>query len=122
MNRPLIVGILFVSMVPLYAEPQQPNTAKLKLDAQNSDRLSRMISRLAREYRERLGSSALFRWYRSSWPSRRSTKARQAPEIPAAIRRLSLRAATALKAEQQLRQLRHIDRNPPRLVAQYLSF
>jgi hypothetical protein len=49
-------------------------------------------------------------------------QARQAPEIPAAIRRLSLRAATALKAEQQLRQLRHIDRNPPRLVAQYLSF
>jgi hypothetical protein len=38
------------------------------------------------------------------------------------FRRLSLRAATALKAEQQLRQLRHIDRNPPRLVAQYLSF
>jgi hypothetical protein len=34
MNRPLIVGILFVSMVPLYAEPQQPNTAKLKSDAQ----------------------------------------------------------------------------------------
>jgi hypothetical protein len=27
------------------------------------------------------------------------------------------RAATALKVEQKLRQLRHIDRNPPRLVA-----
>jgi hypothetical protein len=35
--------------------------------------------------------------------------------IFAAIRRASLRAATALKAEQQLRQLRHIDGNPPRL-------
>jgi hypothetical protein len=31
----------------------------------------------------------------------------------AAIRR----AAVVLKAEQQLRQLRHVDRNPPRLIA-----
>jgi hypothetical protein len=36
--------------------------------------------------------------------------------IFAAIRRASLRAATALKAEQQMRQLRHVDRNPSRLV------
>jgi hypothetical protein len=34
---------------------------------------------------------------------------------------IALRAATALKAEQQLRQLRHIDRNPPRLIAQLLE-
>jgi predicted transcriptional regulator len=34
MNRPLIIGILLVSMVPFYARGQQPNTAKLKEDAQ----------------------------------------------------------------------------------------
>ena len=34
MNRLLIIGILVVSMVPLYADAQQPNTAKLKADAQ----------------------------------------------------------------------------------------
>jgi hypothetical protein len=33
-----------------------------------------------------------------------------------AFRRASLHAAPALKAKQQLRQLRHVDRNPPRLV------
>jgi hypothetical protein len=36
--------------------------------------------------------------------------------IFAAIRRALLHAAPALKAKQQLRQLRHIDRNPPRLI------
>ena len=34
MNRLLIIGILLVSMVPFYAQGQQPNTAKLKEDAQ----------------------------------------------------------------------------------------
>jgi hypothetical protein len=34
MNRLLIVGILLLSAVPLYAQAQQPNTAKLKADAQ----------------------------------------------------------------------------------------
>ncbi len=34
MNRLLIVGILIISMMPLYAEGQQPDTAKLKADAQ----------------------------------------------------------------------------------------
>jgi hypothetical protein len=33
-----------------------------------------------------------------------------------AIRRASLRATTPLKAEQQLRQLREVYRDPPRLV------
>jgi sensor domain CHASE-containing protein len=36
MNRMLIVvGTLLISTVPLYAQGQQPNTAKLKADAQN---------------------------------------------------------------------------------------
>ena len=34
MRRLLIVGILFLSTVPLCAQAQQPNTAKLKADAQ----------------------------------------------------------------------------------------
>jgi hypothetical protein len=34
MNRLLIIGILLVSMVPFYAQGQQPNTAKVKEDAQ----------------------------------------------------------------------------------------
>jgi hypothetical protein len=34
MNRPLIVSILLLSAVPEYAQGQQPNTAKLKADAQ----------------------------------------------------------------------------------------
>jgi predicted transcriptional regulator len=34
MNRLLIVGILLVSMAPFYARGQQPDTAKLKADAQ----------------------------------------------------------------------------------------
>jgi hypothetical protein len=34
MNRLLIVGILLLSTVSLYAQAQQPNTAKLKADAQ----------------------------------------------------------------------------------------
>ena len=34
MNRLLIVGVLLLLTVPLYAEAQQPNTAKLKADAQ----------------------------------------------------------------------------------------
>jgi hypothetical protein len=34
MTRLLIVGILLLSTVPLYAQAQQPNTAKLKADAQ----------------------------------------------------------------------------------------
>jgi hypothetical protein len=36
MNRLLIVAILFISMASLYAQAQQPNTAKLKADAQNA--------------------------------------------------------------------------------------
>jgi hypothetical protein len=34
MNRLRIVGILLLSTMPPYAQPQQPNTAKLKADAQ----------------------------------------------------------------------------------------
>jgi len=34
MNRPLIVAILIISTVPLYAQGQAPNAAKLKADAQ----------------------------------------------------------------------------------------
>jgi hypothetical protein len=34
MNRLLIVGLLLLSTVPLYAQAQQPNMAKLKADAQ----------------------------------------------------------------------------------------
>lgn len=34
MNRPLIVAILVMFTLPLYAEGQQPNTAKLKANAQ----------------------------------------------------------------------------------------
>ncbi len=34
MNRLLIVAILVISTVPLFARGQQPNTAKLKADAQ----------------------------------------------------------------------------------------
>jgi len=34
MNRLLIVGILLLSTMPLYAQPKQPNTVKLKADAQ----------------------------------------------------------------------------------------
>ncbi len=35
MNRLLIIAILVISTVPLYAQGQRPNTAKLKADAQN---------------------------------------------------------------------------------------
>ncbi len=35
MNRLLIVGILITSTMPLSAQGQQPDTAKLKTDAQN---------------------------------------------------------------------------------------
>jgi DNA repair ATPase RecN len=35
MNRLLIVGFLLISTVPLYAQGQQPNAAKLKADAQD---------------------------------------------------------------------------------------
>ncbi len=41
MNRLLIVGILIISMMPLYAESQQPNSSKLKEDA---EKIVRMIS------------------------------------------------------------------------------
>ena len=34
MNRPLIVSILLISAVPEYAQGQQPDVAKLKVDAQ----------------------------------------------------------------------------------------
>ena len=34
MNRPLIVAILIISTLPLYAQGQAPNAAKLKSDAQ----------------------------------------------------------------------------------------
>jgi hypothetical protein len=34
MNRPLIVAISLICAAPLYAQDQQPNTAKLKADAQ----------------------------------------------------------------------------------------
>jgi hypothetical protein len=34
-NRPLIAGILIISAAPLLAQAQQPDTAKLKADAQN---------------------------------------------------------------------------------------
>ena len=34
MNRLLVVGILAISTEPLYAQGQQPDTAKLKADAQ----------------------------------------------------------------------------------------
>jgi hypothetical protein len=34
MNRLLIIWFLVISTVPLYAQPQQPNTAKLKADAE----------------------------------------------------------------------------------------
>ena len=34
MNRLLIIAILIISILPLYAEGQQPNAAKLKVDAQ----------------------------------------------------------------------------------------
>ena len=34
MSRLLIIGVLLYSAVPLYAQAQQPNTAKLKADAQ----------------------------------------------------------------------------------------
>jgi hypothetical protein len=36
MNRLLIVGILLISTVPLYAQPQKQNVAKLKEDARNA--------------------------------------------------------------------------------------
>ena len=36
MNRLLIVGVLLLSTVPLWAQAQLPNTAKLKADAQNA--------------------------------------------------------------------------------------
>jgi len=35
MNRLLIVGVLLLSTIPLCAQAQRPNTAKLKADAQN---------------------------------------------------------------------------------------
>jgi hypothetical protein len=35
MNRLLIAGIVIVSTVPLYAQRQQQNVAKLKADARN---------------------------------------------------------------------------------------
>ena len=35
MNRLLIAGIVIISTVPLYAQRQQQNVAKLKADAQN---------------------------------------------------------------------------------------
>ena len=35
MNRLLIVGILIISAVPLFAQAQQPDAAKLKSDARN---------------------------------------------------------------------------------------
>ena len=35
MNRLLIVAILVISTVPLFAQGQQPDVAKLKTDAQN---------------------------------------------------------------------------------------
>jgi hypothetical protein len=35
MNRLLIIAILVISTVPLYAQGQTPNTAKLKAEAQN---------------------------------------------------------------------------------------
>jgi hypothetical protein len=34
MNRPLVVAILLISAAPVYAQDQQPNVAKLKVDAQ----------------------------------------------------------------------------------------
>jgi hypothetical protein len=34
MNRPLIIALFLVSMVPLYAHAQQPDMVKLKADAQ----------------------------------------------------------------------------------------
>ena len=34
MNRPLIVAISLIGIAPLYAQGQQPETAKLKADAQ----------------------------------------------------------------------------------------
>ena len=34
MTRPLTVAILLISIVPLFAQDQQPNVAKLKADAQ----------------------------------------------------------------------------------------
>jgi hypothetical protein len=34
MRTPLLVAILLISTVPVYAQGQQPNTAKLKADAQ----------------------------------------------------------------------------------------
>jgi len=34
MTRPLTVAILLISIVPLFAQGQQPNVAKLKADAQ----------------------------------------------------------------------------------------
>ena len=34
LNGPLIVGILIISITPLYAQGAQPDTAKLKADAQ----------------------------------------------------------------------------------------
>jgi hypothetical protein len=34
LNGPLIVGILIISVTPLYAQGAQPDTAKLKADAQ----------------------------------------------------------------------------------------
>ena len=34
MDRPLIIGILLISMAPRYAQGQQPDAAKLKADAQ----------------------------------------------------------------------------------------
>jgi hypothetical protein len=36
MKRPLIVGILIISTMPLYAQRQQQNVAKLKEDARNA--------------------------------------------------------------------------------------
>jgi hypothetical protein len=43
MKRPPIVAILLISVVPLYAQDQQPNAAKLKADAQ------RAVSSISRE-------------------------------------------------------------------------
>jgi hypothetical protein len=34
MSRPLIVALLLISTAPVYAQDQQPDAAKLKMDAQ----------------------------------------------------------------------------------------
>ena len=51
MNRLMIVGILIGSAVPLFAQAQQPNVAKLKEDAQKVIRIirdDRAIRRIAK--------------------------------------------------------------------------